>query len=217
MTEPLTAGVPAPTARVLCVVVHGRYGSPETMMEHLVCRLTAPGVHFVLPRAAGGMWYAAPTAAPLTPATEAEVAAAIGQVERDRAAAVAAGAPAERWVLAGFSQGACIALEYAFARGPWPGALCSLTGCRVGVAETRAAGLPLDGLPVYLTDGHADPFIPIGQFAATLLDLAHAGARVRAEVFPARGHEMSDPEVATLDALLRAVAAGAAPYLPPLT
>ncbi len=53
LTQPLVTGVPAAAARTLCVVIHGRHGAPETMTHELVRHLTAPDVHFVLPRAAG--------------------------------------------------------------------------------------------------------------------------------------------------------------------
>ena len=211
-TEPLRVGVPAADARVLCVVVHGRYGAPEAMMEHLVRHLTAPGAHYVLPRAAGNSWYDARGFDPLTDRTRGQIGAAVEQIARDLAAAQDQGAPRDRMVMAGFSQGACMTLEYAMARGRWPGAACALTGFRVGCVGDRRPVRDLDGLPIYLSDGNGDPFITLPEFADTLRELSAAGARVRSDVFPRTAHVMSPPEIATVDAVLRAVAEDRPPF-----
>lgn len=210
-TEPFACGVPPGEARVLCVAIHGRYGAPDAMMEHLVRHLTAPDVHYVLPRAAGNSWYDARGFDPLTEHTRGQIAAGLDQIERDVAAARAAGAP-ERMVMAGFSQGACMTLEYAMTRGRWDGAACALTGFRVGCIGDARPGCPLDGMPVYLSDGSGDPFITLAEFCDTLRELTDAGARVRSDVFPRTAHVMSPPEIATVDAVLRAVAEDRPPF-----
>ena len=206
-TEPLTAGVPAREARVLCVAIHGRYGAPEAMMEHLVDHLTAPGVHYLLPRAAGNSWYDARGFDRLTRRTRDQIRASIDQIAGDIETAQAAGAPRDRVVVGGFSQGACMTLEYAHARGPWKGAACCLTGFRVGaVGDKRPVSEELADMPFYLSNGARDPFITLFEFAETVRELSACGARVRCDLFPREAHVMSPPEIATVDAVLRAVA-----------
>jgi phospholipase/carboxylesterase len=207
-TAPHHCGVPVDEAQVVCAVIHGRYGAPEAMMEHLVDHLTAPGVHYVLPRAAGEGWYAAKTCDPMTSETETEIDAALAQIEADITAARALAPASARLVIGGFSQGACMSLEFAASRGPWDGALFALTGCRVGAAGDNRPVAALDGFPAYMSTGSEDPFIRIPEFAQTLHALAVVGARVRSDLFPRSAHVMSPTEVATVDALLRRVAAG---------
>ena len=60
-------------ARAVCVLVHGRGQSPEEMQSHVLARLNAPAVAFVLPRAPGGAWYAAKAVEPLTADTRVAV------------------------------------------------------------------------------------------------------------------------------------------------
>lgn len=211
-TETVVAGVPAAAARVLCVVLHGRNGSPETMLHELVGHLTAPAVHFVLPRAAGASWYDAPSCHPLTPRTSEQIRAGIENVRRAIDAAQRQGAPQDRIVIGGFSQGACMVLEYAMALGRWPGAAFCLTGCRVGRPGDRRPASALTDLPVYLGNGARDPFIGLAEFAETLRELGAAGARVRSDIFPREAHVMSPAEIATVDIMLRAVAEGAPPF-----
>lgn len=195
------------TARAVCVLVHGRGQSPEEMQAHILSRLDAPDVAFVLPRAPEGSWYAAKAVDPLTDQTRAALDAALDHLARDVAAARAAH-PGLPLVLAGFSQGACLSLEHCFAGGDAPDALVALTGCRVGVPDDdRPARLP-EGLAVYLTGSDADPWIPVHAFAQAAEALGRGRARLRADLFPGRGHEAADAEIAMLAAILRDLAQG---------
>lgn len=199
-------------ARAVLVLVHGRGQSPEAMEEHILSRLDAPDVAVVLPRAPGGVWYAAKAVDPLTADTRAALAAALGHLAADIAAARAAH-PGLPLVLAGFSQGACLSLEYAFAGRAPPEALVALTGCRVGAAsDDRARALP-PGLPVYLTGADADPWIPVTAFADAARELGQGGAALRADLFPGRGHAAHDAEVAMLRAVLADLADGLTPKM----
>jgi phospholipase/carboxylesterase len=204
----LKHGVPAAEAGVVCAVIHGRYGAPEAMMEHLVGHLTAPDVHYVLPRCAAEGWYAAPTCAPFGPDTEAEIARALSQVQADIDEAIAEAPAGTLLMVGGFSQGACLTIEYAATRGPWNGALFALTGCRVGACGHGRFMPELGGMPAYVSTGSGDPLIKVAEFSETIHALARAGARVRSDLFPRTDHVMSPTEVATVDAMLRRVAAG---------
>ncbi len=204
MTEPLVIGATEGDAGVACVLIHGRGQTPEDMAE--IAR--AAGVaacRFVLPRAAGKSWYAAKAVDPMTVETEGQLAASLAQVGAAVAMAQAWGRPV---LVAGFSQGACMAAEFAL-RVARPDALCLFTGCRVGRAE---GALPsLRGLPVYASCGDDDPWIPLTDFTLAVQDFARGGARVRTDIFPGRPHAVSATEVATLARMLADLAAGGVP------
>lgn len=200
----LRAGVAPERAKAVCVFVHGRNQSPEEMEATVIRRLPDAGIAYVLPRAEGGSWYAARAVDPLTPATRADLGRSVGDLE----ALVAAERRSVPLVLAGFSQGACLSLEMAFAGRVAPDALVALTGCRVGAAgDDRARALP-PGLPVYLSAGDADPWIPLAAWAEAMAQLGGAGARLRGDVFPGRPHEVSEAEIAMLASVLDDLAAG---------
>jgi phospholipase/carboxylesterase len=199
-------------ARAVCVLVHGRSQSPEEMQSHILARLEVPGVGFVLPRAPTGVWYAAKAVNPLTVETRASLTAALDHLAADIAAARAT-YPGLPLLLAGFSQGACLSLEYAFAGLPAPQALVALTGCRVGVrGDVRPQALP-PLLPVYLTGSDADPWIPLTAFSETALELGQARVKLRADLFPDRKHEVSDSEIAMLAKMLADLASGTNPQM----
>lgn len=208
----LRCGADLPVARALCVLVHGRGQSPEEMQSHVLARLEAPGIAFLLPRAPGASWYAAKAVDPLTPDTRAALADGLAGLRRliEDTRVAAPGLPL---LLAGFSQGACLSLEYALAGRNAPDALVALTGCRVGVAgDARPENLPA-GLPVYLTGSDADPWIPVEAFAEAALVLGRSQAALRTDLFPGRAHEVSDAEVSMLSSMLGDLAAGHRPQM----
>lgn len=202
-------GVPIASAQVICVLVHGRWQSPKAMEDAVLARLNAKSVAFCLPRAAGGSWYAARAVDVLTDVTRAELGASCDHLDQIVQAARNA-APGVPIVVAGFSQGACLALEWLCSGGSRPDALVALTGCRVGTMTDHSRPAALNGVPVYLTGGDADPWIPVSAFADAVGSLGLAGARLRADMFPGREHEVSAPEIAMLDLVLRELAEGAA-------
>lgn len=205
-------GVAADVAKVLCIFVHGRNQSPEDMEAAVVCHLTTPDVAYVLPRAGDKCWYNALAVDPLSDTTRAELGASLRDLS-SVVQALRAEAPGRPLVLAGFSQGACLSLEHGFTGDAPADAVVAFTGCRVGVpGDTRANALP-SGLPVYLSAGSADPWIPLPAFAEAATELGRAGAVLRADVYPGRAHEVSAPEIAMLDTVLRDLSAGQRPSM----
>lgn len=196
-------------ARALCVLVHGRGQSPEEMQSHILARLDVEDVSFVLPRAPGGTWYAVRAVDPLTAEARDALGASLDHLAEDIAAARTAHGERLPLLLAGFSQGACLSLEYVFSGRPAPKALVAFTGCRVGVPEDDRPRRLVPELPVYLTGSDADPWIPVGAFSEAVRDLGTGRARLRADVFPGRGHEVLDAEVEMLQSMLEELASGA--------
>jgi phospholipase/carboxylesterase len=203
-TAPLLLGDALQSAAVVCVVTHGRGQSPEVMAEHIVSRLNTRGVTYILPRAASGSWYDARAIDPLTDKTRNQLTSSLEQLKQ---AATMAG-PGVPVVMVGFSQGACLTLEYAFCFGPWRGAMFSLTGCRVGVPLDQRSDQGLGGLPVYLSGADKDPWIPLPAFASATLELGTWQARLRTDIFPGRGHEVSDREIEMLQSALDMLLSG---------
>lgn len=208
----LQLGASPGRAAAVCVLVHGRSQSPEEIHSHILARISAPGVAFILPRSPAKSWYDAKAVDPLTSLTRTQLAfsleclgAIIKQARLDF--------PGLPLLLAGFSQGACLSLEYCFSGQAAPDALVALTGCRVGIeTDNRPFRMPV-GLPVYITGSESDPWIPVAAFSAAVLELASARALVRADVFPGRGHEVANAEARMLQTMLMDMARGSAPAM----
>ena len=199
---PLLLGVSPEEALVHCIFIHGRTQSPEDMREQVISRLKTRGVAFVLPRARGNSWYDARATDALTPTTRHQLAQSVAHV-RALATRLADGRDYPKpLVIGGFSQGACLTLEYAMRHGPWNGAMASLTGCRVGTSTCDRPFADLDCMPAYLTGADKDPWIPVDAFASAAATLARARSRLTCAIIPDRAHEVSDREIATLDEML---------------
>ena len=211
---PLRLGVSPKEAKVLCVFIHGRTQAPEDMREQVLGGLKTAGVSFVLPRAVGSSWYDARAIDPLTDEARQQLDTSLVHIRgivTDFARS--AGRPVPLLV-GGFSQGACLTLEYAMKYGPWDGAMVNLTGCRVGTPDCDRPFADLDRMPVYLTGSDKDPWIPVDAFASAAEELGKARAELRCDIFPDRGHEASETEVAQLDEILAGLASGRKPFRP---
>tara|TARA_R110002020_G_scaffold203246_5_gene406754 strand:- start:3008 stop:3652 length:645 start_codon:yes stop_codon:yes gene_type:complete len=206
MAETLTSGASAETARAVCVFLHGRGQTAVQMQEDVIARLDAPDVHFVLPQSKGSAWYDAKAVDPMTETAAVQLDAALALVQVAIASASEA-VPGRPLVIAGFSQGACLGTEYLL-RGGKADAAALLTGCRVGAPDADLPETPLGSIPVYLSNGDEDPWIPLWAWRKAEQALVRQGARVRSEIFSGRGHLVCDDEIDAFSGLLRAVAEG---------
>jgi len=210
MTQTAYHGGSAKVARAVCVFAHGRGQTPNDMVDTILSRLAVPDVRFVLPRAPRPAWYDAKAVDPLTDQTRAQLDEAL-EVLADAVTQARAELPGLPLIVGGFSQGACLATEYLM-RGGAADAAVLLTGCRVGAAGDALPVADLSGLPVYAANSDADPWIPLPDWHRAVADLAGAGARLRCDVVPGRGHEASDTECLAFADLLSSVCSGHQPW-----
>ena len=126
-----TAGAPLSVADAAVILLHGRGDSPAGILR-LVDEVYHRGVHYVAPAAAGRVWYPGGFTDPITDRRAAYLASAFGQVDAALDVTRSAGVPPDRVVLAGFSQGAAVALEYATRRPRRYGGLVALAGGLLG-------------------------------------------------------------------------------------
>jgi phospholipase/carboxylesterase len=203
---PLLLGTTPEEALVHCVFIHGRTQSPEDMQEQVISRLRTAGVAYLLPRAPGNSWYSARATDALTDATRQQLEQSVNHIRRLVSGFSLGRIHPKPLVIGGFSQGACLAMEYAMRHGPWGGAMVNLTGCRVGTPQCQKPFADLDGLPVYLTGSDKDTWIPTDAMASAAEALARARARLRCDIVPDRAHEVSNHEITIFDSMLSGMA-----------
>lgn len=198
-------GVPAAQARVGVILVHGRGASAESMAP-LAEVITPPGaaVTFAAPQAPGYQWYPYSFMAPIEQ-NEPHLTRALGILAHTLAGLERAGLPPERVVLVGFSQGACLAVEFA-ARSPRRfGGAAALSGGLIGPpgASLDHPG-SLEGTPVFFGCSDVDPHIPLQRVLDSAAALERMGARVTTRIYPGMGHTVNDEEIEFLRAMLAA-------------
>lgn len=123
-----------------------------------------------------------------------------------------AGIPAARTLLLGFSQGACLALEFAARNGARYGGVAGLAGGLIGAPGT-ARDYPgsLAGTPVFLGCGDRDPFVPLERLEETAAVLADLGANVTKRVYPGMEHVVNEDELGHVRRMTSALLAGGMP------
>jgi predicted esterase len=182
------------------VLLHGRGDSARGILA-LAPELQAPKTTFLAPQAVGLSWY------PYSFLSEVELnepwlSSALDRVEA-AIAAVATVIPEERVVLMGFSQGACLSLEFAARNTRRYGGVVAFSGGLIGPEGTpRAYAGSLERTPVFLGCSDVDMHIPVGRVHESAQVLESLGGEVDERIYPGMGHTINGEEIAWAGNLL---------------
>lgn len=203
---PLVAGVPLAEARLALILVHGRGGSADGMLP-IARAARADHAALIAPRALDGSWYPNRFLSPVD-TNEPYLSSALASVQRAVDDVVAAGISHERIVLVGFSQGACLALEYAARNGRRYGGVAALAGALIGDdRDVRRDVGDLAGTPMLLACGDADAHIPESRVRASATLLGQRGAAADLRIYPGVEHTVVADQLSALRAMIAAVPA----------
>jgi phospholipase/carboxylesterase len=202
----LESGAPKGDALLAGILLHGRDRTREDKVV-LAGSFGVDGVRWLAPAADTGSWYPGRFFEPRA-ANEPFLTRAVAQCDRvvDEAAEGGRLGP-ERLVMVGFSQGACLTIEYALQRPGRCGTLIVLTGALIGPPETVWPSSPglLAGTHVLLTGSDADDWISEEQTRHTARVLRNLGADVRLRIYRGRPHIVCEDELREARELLQAL------------
>ena len=200
----LTHGAPLDRAKAAVVLLHGRGGTAEDILT-LAEAIAEPDFAYLAPQAPGNTWYPLSFLAPLEqnePALSRALAglgAVVGSLAQE-------GVPAERVALIGFSQGGCLALEYAVRNARRYGAVIGLSAALIGPPGTpRDYQGSLTATPVFLGCSDVDGHIPLWRVQESAQVLRALGAEVSERIYPSMGHTINEDEIAHVRRLLDGV------------
>ncbi|HSG00674.1 MAG TPA: dienelactone hydrolase family protein [Vicinamibacterales bacterium] len=201
------AGAPLDQARAAVVMVHGRNAGPANILD-LVPRLARPGLAYLAPAAAGRTWYPCSFMAEIA-SNEPGLSSALAMLEAVVARIEAAGIPQSRIVLMGFSQGACLAAEFAVRHAARLGGVVIFSGGLIGPPGTRW-DYPgsFEGTPVLLGCSDQDSHVPESRVSESAGVFARMGADVTKRIYPGMGHVVNDDEIALARTVLDAASGG---------
>jgi predicted esterase len=203
---PREGGAPPHRAQAALLLLHGRGGSASDMLR-LAEALALPELHCRAPEAPTRSWYPHSFLAPLA-ANEPALSQALGLVDAALNGLAADGFPAERVVILGFSQGACLACEYVARHARRYGGLVALSGGLIGPPGTpRAYPGGLAGTPAFLGCSDVDPHIPLARVRETTQVLLALGAAVTERIYPGFGHGINEDEIREVRILLTGLTA----------
>lgn len=190
----VAAGAPVGKNSKVLILLHGRGGSARDMLS-LASSLAVEGFSLLAPQATNHTWYPysflAPPAQnePWLSSALRVLGELVGEVEEK-------GVPAEKIYFLGFSQGACLALEFV-ARNARPyGGVAAFTGGLIGdriYAENYKGDF--GGTPVFIGTSDPDPHVPVQRVNETAGLLKDRNANVRTVVYSGRGHTISADEI----------------------
>lgn len=199
------AGQPRGSAQRAGILLHGRSRTKQEMLD-LAAGLEIGGTRWIAPYADQGLWYPGRFMEPLE-SNEPFLTRSVARCHRLVEDASEGGrlGPRQTFIV-GFSQGACIAIEYALRHPGSVSAIIAFSGCLMGPPGTRwkaAGGRTLQGLHVFLTGSDMDEWIPEQQSRETARVLADLGADVVLRIYPSRPHIVSALELGEAREFLR--------------
>jgi phospholipase/carboxylesterase len=200
----LEAGEPLDKAGAAMILVHGRGASAADIMT-LGAELMHPGFAYLAPQAAGSAWYPLPFTAPMED-NEPYLSSAL-EVLTSLLASVEKSIPADRVILLGFSQGACLTLEFAARNARRYGGVVGLSGGLIGPDGT-ARDYPGDfeGTPAFLGCSDVDPHIRKDRVLEAADVLKRMGGLVTLRLYPQLGHTVNDDELQEVRKIVAATA-----------
>jgi predicted esterase len=200
----LLAGKPLNEAKAAMILVHGRGATAESILT-LAGELKQPDFAYLAPQAAGNTWYPYSFLSPIEnnePGLSSALAALASLVARIEAG----GIPAEKIIVGGFSQGACLATEFTARNARRYGGVVGLSGGVIGPPGTpRNYPGSLEGTPVFLGCSDIDPHIPLERVHETTAVLKALGGQVTERIYPNMGHTVNLDEIKHVRAMMEAL------------
>jgi phospholipase/carboxylesterase len=195
-------GAPLGEAKGAVVLLHGRGGSAEDILR-LAKPLHREGLTYLAPQAVGHTWYPNSFLAPRE-SNEPYLTSALRKIGSVVAEVQAAGIARDRILIAGFSQGACLATEFVASNPARYAGLIAFTGGLIGPpdANLHHEGL-LAGTPALFLSGDPDPHVPWQRVQASASEFERMGAVITARRFPGRPHTITAEEVELARTLVR--------------
>jgi len=190
----LTSGASLARARAAVIMLHGR-GAPAENMLSFAEAFDQTDIAYLAPQAPGSTWYPHSFLAPIEQ-NEPALSEALQTVADISAYLATHGFTPDRSVLLGFSQGGCLALEYAARNAQRYGGLVGLSAGLIG-----PPGAPRDYLgslaatPVFVGCSDVDFHIPVGRVHESAEVLRRLGGDVTERIYPGMAHTINDDEV----------------------
>jgi predicted esterase len=187
------------------VMLHGRGARAESILS-VGAALDATGFAYLAPQAAGNSWWPLSFLAPIA-SNEPGISSAMAAVEDVLRQTAAAGIPPERTLLVGFSQGACLATEFAARHARRYGGVAALSGGLIGPDGTpRDYAGSLEGTPVFLGCSDVDAHIPAERVRHSAVVMRRLGGEVTMRLYPGMGHQINEDEIAAVRTMLESAA-----------
>lgn len=187
------------------ILLHGRGSSAQDMVP-LAQSLGTDQAAYLIPQAGKNRWYPNSAFSPLE-GNQPDLDSALRVVAEIIQDLISQNIPAQKIILGGFSQGACLAAEYT-ARNPRSyGGLFVLSGALIGPeGSTRDYQGSLEGTPVFLGSSDVDPWVKHSLVAETAAVLEELDGEVDFRTYPGMGHTVNQDELQAVRKMITSAA-----------
>ena len=200
--QPILRRGPEPArARLAIICIHGRGASAEDILT-VADELELDDVAYLAPQAAGNTWYPYSFLAPLND-NQPGLNSALGVVAAIVDDLSAQQIPSERVAVLGFSQGACLSLEYAARHARRYAAVIAFSGGLIGPpGAPREYTGSMDGTPLFIGCSDIDPHIPVERVRDSAVVFRGLSAQVEERIYPRMGHTINGDEISRVRKML---------------
>jgi len=190
-----TTGTPLADAEYALIMIHGRGASAEGMLS-LASYLELPAQTAVLaPQAERNTWYPASFIAPIA-VNQPYLEKALSQIDALVAEILNAGIPKGKIFFLGFSQGACLTLEYLCRHATGYAGVVAFTGGLIGERlEMENYKGDFAQTPILITTSNPDHHVPLRRVKDSGCQLERMNAMITVVAYPGKAHNISDEEI----------------------
>lgn len=197
----IKAGKPAHEAKAALILIHGRGGTAQNILN-LAQELQVSDMALYAPQASNQSWYPYSFMAP-DAQNQPALNSALQIIKETVNEVLNDGFKAEQIYFAGFSQGACLTLEYIASHAQHYAGAVAFTGGLIGrkLDPNRYTG-NLSGTPILITTGDPDTHVPLSRVEESGKILQAQGAALTLKVYPDRPHTISFDEIILANQLI---------------
>lgn len=190
----LETGVPLQQANSVLIMLHGRGASPEDIIS-LVPHLKLNNTHIIAPHATNSTWYPNSFLAPVE-LNEPWLSSALSLLKSIVEEIKLSGIIGEHIYLLGFSQGACLTLEFAARNAQRFGGVIAFTGGLIGeiINEDYYKG-NFANTKVFIGNSDRDPHVPVVRSQESKRIMEKRGAAVTLKIYPGMTHTINEDEI----------------------
>ncbi len=189
-----SAGKSLQEAEKVLFMIHGRGGDARDILG-LASHLNVSKFALMAPEATSHSWY--PNSFMAEPEqNEPWLSSALRILKDTVDEVINGGIAAENIYFLGFSQGACLALEFVTRNAQKWGGVAAFTGGLIGnvINKDNYSG-DFGGTPVFIGTGNPDPHVPLNRVNESVGILEEMGAKVSLKVYEGRPHTISQQEI----------------------
>ena len=200
----IQSGASLKDAKAAMILLHGRGADAQDILT-LVPELDQPDFAYLAPNANGNTWYPQSFMAPVSQ-NEPGISSGLQTIADVLAQLSQAGFPPEKVMLLGFSQGACLSLEFIARNARRYGGVAGLSGGLIGPEGTpRNYNGSLAGTPVFLGCSDVDFHVPKERVSETAKILQELGGEVTERLYPNMEHTINQDEIDVVTGMMNSL------------